>query len=95
MNDQGGIYWRSAPNWATREAQSGNGFYLAGVLVFWDSRSGAVDSHVAISVGGGKLVSTNVDQPGATGYNGFTTETMSQFGQNSWNIYKGWRLPDR
>ncbi len=27
MNDQGGIYWRSAPNWNTPVAQSGNGYY--------------------------------------------------------------------
>ncbi len=27
MNDSGGIYWRSAPNWNDSVAQSGNGFY--------------------------------------------------------------------
>ena len=27
MNDSGGVYWRSAPNWNTAVAQSGNGFY--------------------------------------------------------------------
>ena len=27
MNDQGGIYWRSAPDWNTPVAQSGNGYY--------------------------------------------------------------------
>lgn len=27
MNDSGGIYWRSAPNWNTPEASSSNGFY--------------------------------------------------------------------
>jgi NlpC/P60 family len=27
MNDAGGIYWRSAPDWNTPVAQSGNGFY--------------------------------------------------------------------
>lgn len=66
-----------------------------GALVFWDSTGGTVDSHVAISVGGGKLVSTNVDQPGVPGYNGIHYETMSQFAQNTWNIYKGWWLPDK
>jgi len=27
MNDSGGIYWRSSPNWASPEAVAGNGFY--------------------------------------------------------------------
>jgi hypothetical protein len=27
MNDAGGVYWRSAPNWNDPVAQSGNGFY--------------------------------------------------------------------
>jgi hypothetical protein len=27
MNDAGGVYWRSAPDWNTPVAQSGNGFY--------------------------------------------------------------------
>ena len=27
MNDAGGIYWRSAPDWNTPVAQAGNGFY--------------------------------------------------------------------
>ena len=66
-----------------------------GALVFWDSTGGTGDSHVAISVGGGKLVSTNVDQSSIPGYNGIHYETMSQFAQNTWNIYKGWWLPDK
>jgi Ricin-type beta-trefoil lectin domain len=67
----------------------------AGALVFWDSTGGTTDSHVAISVGGGELVSTNVDQPGVPGYRSIHYETMTQFAANSWNIYKGWWLPDQ
>jgi hypothetical protein len=67
----------------------------AGALVFWDSTGGTADSHVAISVGNGKLVSTNVDQPSVPGHNGIHYETMAQFASNSWNIYKGWWLPDK
>jgi ribosomal protein L27 len=67
----------------------------AGALVFWDSTGGIADSHVAISVGNGNLVSTNVDQPSVPGYNGIHYETMTQFAANSWNIYKGWWLPDK
>jgi hypothetical protein len=64
-----------------------------GALVFWNSKGGTVDSHVAVSIGGGVVVSTNVQQnvPGA---NGIHTETMAQFAQNSWNLYDGWWLPD-
>jgi virginiamycin B lyase len=71
-----------------------------GALVFWDSTGGGNatiardDSHVAISLGGGLLVSTNVDQSNISGYNGIHKETMTQFAENSWNIYKGWWLPD-
>ena len=65
-----------------------------GALVFWDSTGGTADSHVAISIGNGTLVSTNVDQSSVPGYNGIHYETMTQFAQNSWNIYKGWWLPD-
>jgi hypothetical protein len=67
----------------------------AGALVFWDSTGVTADSHVAISVGNGKLVSTNVDQPSVSGYRGIHYETMTQFRANSWNIYKGWWLPDK
>jgi cell wall-associated NlpC family hydrolase len=66
-----------------------------GALVFWDSTGGTTDSHVAISVGGGEVVSTNVDQPSVPGYDGIHLETMAQFSSNSWNIYKGWWLPDQ
>ena len=66
----------------------------AGALVFWDSTGGGDpvkardDSHVAISVGDGTLISTNV-----VGYNGIHEETMAQFAHNSWNLYQGWWLP--
>ncbi len=66
----------------------------AGALVFWNSKGGRDDSHVAISIGGGELVSTNVDQPSVPGYNGIHEESMAQFASNSWNIYDGWWLPD-
>lgn len=72
-----------------------------GALVFWDSTGGGnadkaiKDSHVAISIGGGQLVSTNVAQRSVSGYDGIHIETMAQFAQNSWNIYKGWWLPDQ
>jgi hypothetical protein len=68
--------------------------------VFWDSTGGgnptlaSEDSHVAISIGGGVLVSTNVAQKTLIGYNGIHEETMADFAANSWNIYKGWWLPD-
>jgi len=65
-----------------------------GALVFWDSTGGTVDSHVAVSIGGGELVSTNVDQTSVAGWNGIHLESMSQFAENSWNIYQGWWLPD-
>jgi hypothetical protein len=32
MNDAGGIYWRSAPDWGTAVAQSGSGFYPGTVV---------------------------------------------------------------
>lgn len=67
----------------------------AGALVFWDSTHGTTLSHVAISIGGGEVISTNVDQNYVAGYDGIHTETMAQFAQNSWNIYKGWWLPDQ
>lgn len=66
----------------------------AGALVFWNSKGGRDDSHVAISIGGGELISTNVDQPAVSGYNGIHEESMSQFASNSWNLYDGWWLPD-
>lgn len=72
----------------------------AGALVFWDSTGGGnsavarEDSHVAISLGHGMLISTNVDQKNVRGYEGIHEETMAQFASNSWNIYKGWWLPD-
>ena len=71
-----------------------------GALVFWDSTGGGnattarEDSHAAISLGDGMLVSTNVDQPLVSGHGGIHEETMAQFASNSWNIYKGWWLPD-
>ena len=64
-----------------------------GALVFWDSKGGTVDSHVAISIGNGTLISTNVDQSYVPGYTGIHRETLAQFAQNSWNIYMGWWLP--
>ena len=64
-----------------------------GALVFWDSTGGTTDSHVAISIGGGELVSTNVDQSYVSGYQEFHYESMAKFAK-IWNIYKGWWLPD-
>lgn len=41
MNAEGGIYWRSAPDWNTPEAVSGNGFYPGTVIAVHCYQSGA------------------------------------------------------
>jgi len=66
----------------------------AGALVFWDSKLGRTDSHVAISIGNSELISTNVDQKAVPGYDGIHEESMAQFQANGDNVYLGWWLPD-
>lgn len=67
---------------------SGGGQPPAGALVFFESRSGnRAYSHVALSVGGGTLVST---ADGVANYTHY--ETVAQ---HSYEIYLGWWLPDR
>jgi hypothetical protein len=41
MNAEGGIYWRSAPDWNTPEAVAGNGFYPDTVIAVHCYQSGA------------------------------------------------------
>jgi len=43
MNASGGIYWRSAPDWNTAEAVSGNGFYPNTVISVSCYQSGAAN----------------------------------------------------
>lgn len=67
---------------------TGKGTPPAGALVFFKARNGdRHNSHVALSIGGGKLVSTSDSVAGYTHY-----ETVAQ---HSYAIYQGWWLPDR
>jgi hypothetical protein len=43
MNAEGGIYWRSGPDWNTPEAVAGNGFYPNTVIAIHCYQSGAGD----------------------------------------------------
>jgi hypothetical protein len=43
MNASGGIYWRSAPDWNTPEAVSGNGFYPGTVIAVSCYQTGAAN----------------------------------------------------
>ncbi|HEX5593817.1 MAG TPA: hypothetical protein VFX35_10765 [Solirubrobacterales bacterium] len=67
---------------------TGQGTPPFGALVFWDSTSGNHEwSHVALSLGGGNLISTSDGPAPYTHY-----ETMAQ---HSFAIYRGWWLPDQ
>ncbi len=67
----------------------------AGALIFWDSTGGGnpkkaiEESHVAISTGEGNLISS-----GTYDNSKIHRSTIAHFALNSWNIYKGWWLPD-
>ena len=74
-----------------RSGRTGSGTPPAGALVFFAPKTGSAsyrryDSHVALSLGGGRLVSTS------DGVNGSHThyETMTQ---HSYSLYLGWWLP--
>ena len=43
MNAEGGIYWRSAPDWNTAEAVSGNGFYPGTIIKVACYQAGAAN----------------------------------------------------
>jgi hypothetical protein len=67
---------------------TGGGQPPAGALVFFESRTGnRAYSHVALSLGGGNLVSTADSIANYTHY-----ETVAQ---HNYAIYLGWWLPDR
>ena len=67
---------------------TGGGTPPPGALVFFASRTGRRDySHVALSTGGGNLIST---ADGVANYTHYET-----IGQHSYAIYLGWWLPDR
>jgi hypothetical protein len=65
---------------------TGSGTPPPGALVFYASRYGRTYSHVALSVGGGNLISTEDAVAYYTHY-----ETAAQ---HSYAIYLGWWLPD-
>ncbi|HEY6887201.1 MAG TPA: hypothetical protein VI300_05450 [Solirubrobacter sp.] len=68
---------------------TGTGTPPAGALVFWIPRNGdRTNSHVALSLGGGNLVSTSdsVDESGVH------YETIAQ---HAYAVYQGWWLPDQ
>jgi uncharacterized protein YraI len=65
---------------------TGGGTPPAGALVFYGSRYGRTYSHVALSLGGGSLISTSDSVAHYTHY-----ETTAQ---HSYAIYLGWWLPD-
>lgn len=73
--------------WGHLRGRTGGGTPPAGALVFWNSRYGRTYSHVALSLGGGALISTSDGVANYTHY-----ETMSQ---HRYAIYLGWWLPDR
>jgi cell wall-associated NlpC family hydrolase len=70
------------------QGSTGQGTPPYGALVFWKASNGdRTLSHVALSLGGGNLISTS---DGVAGYTHYET-----LGQHSWAIYLGWWLPDR
>lgn len=67
---------------------TGSGTPPLGALVFWKATNGdRTLSHVALSLGGGNLVSTS---DGVTDYTHYETTA-----QHSYAIYQGWWLPDQ
>jgi hypothetical protein len=67
---------------------TGQGVPPLGALVFWNAANGdRTNSHVALSTGGGNLISTSDGIAGHTHY-----ETI---GQHAYAIYLGWWLPDQ
>lgn len=83
------IGWNTYPSdiWAHfTHGHTGRGTPPAGALVFFGSRYGRTYSHVALSLGGGNLISTEDSIARYTHY-----ETLAQ---HSYAIYLGWWLPD-
>ena len=85
------IGWNTYPQdiWGRfTHGSTGGGTPPPGALVFFESRTGnRLYSHVALSTGGGNLIST------ADGVANFTHyETVAQ---HNYAIYLGWWLPDR
>jgi hypothetical protein len=67
---------------------TGQGVPPLGALVFWNAANGdRTNSHVALSTGGGNLISTSDGVAGHTHY-----ETI---GQHAYAVYLGWWLPDQ
>ena len=62
----------------------------AGALVFYSSTHGRELSHVTLSIGGGRQVSTSDSVDGSN----IHYETLAQHNRNSWSRYLGWWIPD-
>jgi hypothetical protein len=69
---------------------TGTGTPPPGALVFYSSTHGREYSHVTLSIGGGREVSTSDSVNGST----IHYETVSQHLVNTWSRYQGWWLPD-
>jgi hypothetical protein len=69
---------------------TGTGTPPAGALVFYSSTHGRELSHVTLSIGGGRQVSTSDSVNGHY----IHYETVAQHNQNSWSRYLGWWVPD-
>lgn len=83
-------YWNNTPrNYAKHTDQNPP----AGAMVFWGANSfpGGGEGHVAISLGGGKVISTAAYPDPTTNKNVFIF-SLSQVNPKTYN-YKGWMMP--
>jgi hypothetical protein len=83
-------YWNSNPRHYTKNTNQNP---PAGALVFWGANSfpGGSEGHVAISLGGGRVISTAAYPDSSTNKNVFIF-SLSQVNPSTYN-YKGWMMP--